>query len=247
MRKLTILVDLDDTLTNLSETWVRVLNERHGLSAKHSDISEWDIGLIFPTLTKEQVIQPLLEDDFWDLVTPLPGSAEYLGKIINDGHLIYIVTASYYTTLKAKMDKVLFKYYPFLSWDNVIVTSNKQMVRGDILIDDGIHNHIGGDYHNVLMDAPHNKRYDAETNGFIRVHSWREVYREVNRLAKEKCPYIDDPLQYCCECVNLREAQGSISCKKVGYADFCPVTEIERGEHNRSKKRNSKNRSHKYL
>ena len=33
-----------------------------------------------------------------------------------------------------------------LTWDQVIVTSRKQLIRGDVLIDDGIHNLEGGQY-----------------------------------------------------------------------------------------------------
>ena len=50
------------------------------------------------------------------------------------------------------------------------------MIKGDILIDDAVHNHIGGDYRKFLMNAPHNEKYDADANGMIRVSSWKEIY-----------------------------------------------------------------------
>jgi hypothetical protein len=43
------------------------------------------------------------------------------------------------------------------------------MIRGDVLIDDGIHNLEGGDYKKILFTAAHNRNYDAEANGMIRV------------------------------------------------------------------------------
>ena len=62
MRHLTILVDMDDTIENLAEAWVAYLNARHQTSTDLSDITDWDISKAFPTLTKEQVYAPLLED-----------------------------------------------------------------------------------------------------------------------------------------------------------------------------------------
>ena len=57
------------------------------------------------------------------------------------------------------------------------------MIRGDVLIDDGIHNLEGGDYVKILMTAPHNRNYDAEANGMIRVHNWEEIEEILSQLA----------------------------------------------------------------
>ena len=55
MKKLTILFDADDTVENLSDYWIAMLNERYGTSVTPEDVHGWDISLAFPTLTKEQV------------------------------------------------------------------------------------------------------------------------------------------------------------------------------------------------
>ena len=57
----------------------------------------------------------------------------------------------------------------------MIITGRKQMIRGDVLIDDGIHNLEGGQYRKILFTAPHNRFYDAEANGMTRVTTWEEV------------------------------------------------------------------------
>ena len=128
---------------------------------------------------------PLFEDDFWDWVKPIDGASEALQKLIADGHKVLIVTTSNYHTLASKMERVLFKYFPFLTWNDVIITSHKQLVNGDVLIDDGIHNLEGGNYFKILMTAQHNKKYDAEANGMLRVETWVEVYSAITLLAEE--------------------------------------------------------------
>lgn len=183
MQKLTILVDMDDTIESLANAWVDYLNARHGTTTKLTDITDWDISKAFPTLTNEQVYAPLFEDDFWDWVKPIDGASETLQRLIADGHRVLIVTTSNYHTLAAKMERVLFKYFPFLKWSDVIITSHKQLVKGDVLVDDGIHNLEGGDYFKILMEAPHNKNYDAEENGMYRVKTWDDVYAAISILA----------------------------------------------------------------
>ena len=54
-----------------------------------------------------------------------------------------------------------------------------------MLVDDGIHNLERGDYIKLLMSTPHNKSYDAEANGMIRVHSWDEITEVIEKLDRE--------------------------------------------------------------
>lgn len=183
MKRLTVLVDMDDTIESLLSAWVERLNRSFGTDVKPDEVSEWDISKSFPTLTKEQVYSPLLCDDFWYSVMPIDGASDALQQLIADGHRVLIVTTSAYQTLRTKMDVVLFGYFPFLTWNDVIITSHKQLVKGDVLVDDGVHNLEGGDYMKVLMDAPHNRSYDAEANGMVRVKSWGEAYSVITNLA----------------------------------------------------------------
>lgn len=113
-----ILVDMDDTIEHLLKAWVNGVNEKYGCCVSCDEIVSWDVSADFPGLTHEQV----------------------LSRLISSGNEVYIVTATPYESIFEKMSEVLFKYFPFLSWDQVIVTSRKQLIRGDVLIDDGVHN-----------------------------------------------------------------------------------------------------------
>lgn len=183
---MTILVDMDDVLEQLVAGWLEYINERYGTHTVPADVVEWDLSKAFPTLTHEQVYGVELEDEVWDRVKPMPGADEALRKMIADGHEIYVVTATEYETLRAKMEKVLFRYFPYIDWRHVIITHNKPMIRGDILIDDGPHNFAGGEYHKILFDAYHNRSFDEKAAGVVRVHGWEEVYEEVCRYAESK-------------------------------------------------------------
>lgn len=183
MEKLTLLVDMDDTIEDLLGAWLTYLNQKHGTNVGKDDITQWDISAAFPSLSKQQVYEPILLNDFWKTVKPKDGAYDALEKMLADGHSIYIVTASNHETLHTKMECVLFRYFPFLSWNNVIVTSNKQMIKGDILIDDGVHNLIGGEYVGILMDAPHNKNFPNDEFGITRVYNWEDAYGVVTKMS----------------------------------------------------------------
>lgn len=68
------------------------------------------------------------------------------------------------------MEKVILKYFPFLSWKNVIITSSKKMIKGDVLIDDGIHNLLDGDYKKILMTAVRDQRFQPRK--IIEINHW---------------------------------------------------------------------------
>lgn len=83
-----------------------------------------------------------------------------------------------------KLNKVLYKYFPYFTHNDVIITSQKQLVRGDILVDDAPHNLEDGDYFKILFDASHNQSYNAAENDMIRAYNWDEVYYIVNCFAE---------------------------------------------------------------
>lgn len=161
IKRLTILIDMDDVLENLVECWVTELNRKHGTTVRPEDITNWLIGEFFPSLTKEELFAPLNDPAFWGNLSPMPFAQDVVCRLIDDGHLVRVVTSSYYNTVPPKMTW-LFKHYPYLCWK-------------DVLIDDGVHN--------LEFDQPHNRSYNAEENSMIRVHDWNEIYRAICEIA----------------------------------------------------------------
>jgi 5'(3')-deoxyribonucleotidase len=185
MKHLTILVDMDDTIEDLVPAWVGYLNQEHGTSVKPENVTDWDMSKFFPSLNTYDVYAPLGLEEMWQAVKPKQGALRYLRKLKDDGHQLLIVTSCPCTSIMPKMRWVFYEYLDgIFDWDDVIITSHKQRVRGDILIDDGVHNHTGGAYFSILMDASHNRSFDAESNGMVRVKTWEEIYTVVCDFAE---------------------------------------------------------------
>lgn len=177
-----VCIDMDDTIENLRDPWIAAINEKYNLNVNPESIISWDLGLFFPSLTNEQIFAPLFEPTFWDTVKPKLNAPYWVKKLIDDGHRVYICTNTHYNIVPFKMDKVLFKYFPYLTGNDLIIMSNKQMIKCDYLIDDGPHNIIG-DYIGLLIDMPYNQNIDHPN--VHRIHSLEDAYNIISKCAME--------------------------------------------------------------
>ena len=180
-----ILVDMDDTIEHLLVPWLDWLNKEFGRNVRKADVHSWDMREAYPGLTKEEIFAALDEDAFWDTVPPIDGAAEVLKKWIDRGHEVYIVTSTPVGSVRAKMERVLFRYFPFIAWDHVIITAKKQLLKAEVMVDDGYHNLVGGDYRKILVDAPYNREFDEKKDGMIRVYDWNEIDEAVEKIEEE--------------------------------------------------------------
>lgn len=176
---ITLLVDMDDTIENLLPAWAKWLNGKHGTSVKSDDITDWDVQKFFPSLTRDEVYAPLYEDEFWGTVQPKKDAVHYLSRLKDLGFKLYICTNSNYQTIRRKLEYIIDRYFPFISWENIITICNKQLINADILVDDGVHNLIGAPYKKILMTASHNKDFDTSDNDIVRVNNWFEAFTAI--------------------------------------------------------------------
>lgn len=176
MTRLRILFDADDVAENLLESWLDALNDRYGTSVKAEDVTDWDIMLAFPTLSKQQVYDILQEDLVWKNLMPVPDAQEYLQQLHDEGHELYMVTATDYRTSHVKIERIL-ELFPFLDTEHIIIAHHKQMITGDVLIDDNPRNLVGGHYFRILFDRPHNRKFDEKKYGICRAVDWKQVHR----------------------------------------------------------------------
>lgn len=179
MNHLKILFDADDVVENLSDCWIEQLNGRYGTNVSPCDVKDWDMTQAFPTLTKEQIYGVLQGDGIWLNLQPIPGAQKYLQQLHNEGHELYMVTATDYRICGVKIGRIL-ELFQFLDAEHIVIAHRKQMVLGDVLIDDGPHNLVGGRYFRILFDQPHNRGFDEKKYGISRAVGWAEVYRLIH-------------------------------------------------------------------
>ena len=174
-------IDFDGVMNCMLETWLKWLNTRHGLSVKFEDVLDWKLGKCYPMLTDDELFAPLHFADFWSEVDAQKDAPEILEKLLQDGHQIYVITSTHYDTLSAKLKNCLFKHFPFLKKENIIITYNKSLINCDLLLDDAEHNLVDFKGIRVLFDAPYNRN---STVADFRVDSWEDFYKLIIELKK---------------------------------------------------------------
>lgn len=130
----------------------------------------------------------------------IDGSREYIRKLKEDGHFIYIITGrdnGEYSDPHSMTREWLNKFDIY--YDKLILTNDyKNDKHGktekcfendiDIMIDDSVHicmDCIENGITTLLMDTPYNKQVEIQ-----RVHSWKEIYDFVSNYKKKNKFYI---------------------------------------------------------
>lgn len=185
MDNLTILSDLDDVLWDLVGNWVHMLNICHNTSVKSEDVTDWEIARFFPGVTSEELFRPLYLPFFWEQTQPIPDALDTIKRLQDDGHTVRVVTATHPNTVPHKVKWFLDKF-PVFKWEDIVIASDKSLIRGDVLIDDGTHNLEAATQsidNLLLFDRPHNRAYNAEDHGMTRVKTWDEIYKRISTIA----------------------------------------------------------------
>lgn len=186
-----LLTDLDDVLENLMDVWLSLLSwlqrkNPNFIPCNIYDLDSWDIASKFPMLSIDEVFEPLNTDLIWKEIRPLPGAVEKLKKY-NDmaGVDVRILTSSHYSAIAPKRE-FLRNFFQFINWNQVIITSEKQRVKGNVLVDDYQNNLIGGDYKGILFYRPHNRFFDASKYPNItRAADWDEADKIIYNMVED--------------------------------------------------------------
>lgn len=184
-----IFSDFDDTMNQLIPAWIEWINKEYNYNINFEDVHSWDLTKVFIGLTQDDICKALHNPQFWKTVEEKPNAAYYIQKLIDEGYEFYICTSTDYRLMKDKFDNCLFRLFPFIDRHNIITTYNKQLMRCDVLIDDGSHN-IKGEYLGLLMDMPHNKHIQTGINErILRVTDWAQIYELIHKLF----PIVKEP------------------------------------------------------
>lgn len=177
----TILIDLDDVLTDMVSEWVRWLNILFNLSVDYRQIKDWNMSLTYPTLANEEIFKPLNSEGFWKKVHTRTDAIKYVKKLYDECYNIYIVTATKPHLMEYKMKYCINPYFPYIDDNHIIISSNKQMIKGDVLIDDNPNNLVGGEYKKILFNKSHNVN-DRDNPDFHCADDWEEVYKIIKEI-----------------------------------------------------------------
>ena len=178
------------------------------------------------------------------------GAKEYIDKLKEDGHIIYIITgrdngeyADPYNMTKQWLDNNSI-YYDELILTNAYKNDKHGKTEKclenniDIMVDDSVHicqDCIDNNITTLLMDTPYNKQVDIP-----RVHNWKELYEFICNYRPKKINVILDTDTYN-ECDDqfalayMLKSQDIFNIEAITVAPYSrktPIVSVKEGQEN---------------
>ena len=173
---MTILVDIDSTITNFGEILLFVNNINNKTKYSYTDITTYN----WFDETFANPWTPTNSHHFWDGVQIHPQAVSTLEQWVEQGHKVYLVTASHFNnTLGYKIRKTLEPFNSkFINERNVIITQDKSAIMGDVMIDDCVDNLVNFEGACICYAQPWNKDY----GGSLRFSNWNKINEAINAI-----------------------------------------------------------------
>jgi 5'-nucleotidase len=167
MRK-TILVDMDGVLSDVYAFLFDLHEKQTGEKLSIDDVAGKLEAEAFP-----EQLKLVAAPGFFRFLPVMPGSQESLRKL-NERHKIIIVSLA--TEFPYSLtDKQLWlnENFPFISWQQVVLCGDKQLIKADVMIDDHLKNLDNFDGETIMFSQPHN--LPLNNSRHRRVNSWAEI------------------------------------------------------------------------
>ena len=204
-------VDIDNVISTFNEELLEEFlkhNKELGYGNKINKDADYITRGMFNW--KKGEVEAYYKDNIERIVNKLnvkSGAKEYIDKLKNDGHCIYIITgrdngehSDPYNNTKKWLDDNSIKY------DKLILTNayknhehgkSEKCIENniDIMIDDSVNickDCINSGITTLLMDTPYNRKI----NDITRVHNWKEIYEYITNYKKQKFNVILDTDTY---------------------------------------------------
>lgn len=176
-----VLLDMDDVMAECCKKLCQEIFIRFGVKITKEDVLEFDIEKtvqkIDPRISTERILYPIHEPDFFYSLEVINGAREGVQSLVNEGiELVVVTKIPLFSDFGANpaRDKTLWleRYFPYFSkTGNIIFTGRKDLIAGDILVDDAPHNLLNYPGKAIVFDAPWNR----EITHLPRALSWVEL------------------------------------------------------------------------
>lgn len=177
-KKFTLLIDQDDVLAEYIKGVTKAYNHKYQANRDVEECTSWNLYSIFG----EEIETVMHEPSLFRHLEPVKDALEVFERLYRS-HLfeMYIVTAASPASVEAKFEWIR-EHLPFFPEDRVIICKRKYMIKGDFLLDDGMHNieeflEAGGTP--IIFDRPHNRH---KGQGITRVKDWLTFERVIMEM-----------------------------------------------------------------
>jgi len=167
------LIDADGVTIGLLSEWLNLYNIDYGDNLSPNDITAWELDRFVKPECGKKIYKYLEYPNLYDNAKLLPHAATNIKLLRYWGIKVVFLSAGIYCIGKYNLRK---REGLIQSESEMIVASDKSLVRGDFMIDD-YHKNIDAFYEcnpngiGILYNAP----YNIEQEGYIRAGTWNEA------------------------------------------------------------------------
>lgn len=185
-----IYLDLDETLVNLVDPWLKVLNKMSGHNHTRDVVGAYSVEEHYKDkLSEDEIFIPFNTEGFWSELPPLDGAIDFVQNLLEDAHDVYVVTVPADSPIcHAEKEEWVKTWLPEIGRERLIFCHHKFLLRGDALLDDNPNYLSRFEGARLLFDRPWNDLGNLEAGGyfpgrFVRIHSYNEALSYFKQLA----------------------------------------------------------------
>lgn len=180
-----ITIDFDETLFPTLEKVISIYNHRHNMDLSLGQITTYNLYECLDTAIVDELLDIFLDKEVYDDLRPYDGAVKAVEKLIKQGNIIYIATATNVKNLEWK-ERLLQAYFPFIPKNNIIRIHQKSLLKVDVIIDDNMKHLTESFADRICFDQLWNRNPSKDYSyGIYRVNHWSEVPNIINNIEKE--------------------------------------------------------------
>ncbi|MEW9671988.1 hypothetical protein [Ammoniphilus sp. 3BR4] len=170
-RNKVLLLDMDDVTVDQSSTWIKRIYEKTGTLYDREEWTKWDLSSILPPEIMHMIFEEInKEPGFFRNLPAKEGAIEGIKELSLYYDIVFVTASEHY----AFQDKYhwIRENLSFLSKPNLVLTHRKDLIVGDIIVDDGPHNILKSPVKTkIIFDHPWNRHISQ----FQRVTHWDQL------------------------------------------------------------------------
>lgn len=172
-----ILIDIDSVLADIMEVWLPRYNHDYNDDLEKEEITDWEMTKFVKPECGKKIYSYLLQDELYDDMPMVDGALEGVRALERWGHEVFYVTAGFNLGKFRWMKRNGFLGDGYLADRKYIVCYHKNMISGDLIIDDNVDTVKNYPNGGIIFDQPWNRG-----NYMLRAVGWDEVLRLVENL-----------------------------------------------------------------
>ena len=181
-----ICVDIDDILCNLVQAGLELYNSKSNKNIQPSDLTSYYLHKCLPSDEADAILEIFNGKEIFQHLKPVPDSQWGLETLINQGHQVFLATATPYHAFASKVDWVC-KYFPYVSYKNIICIKDKSILNCDVMIDDNLDNLTKNICERIVLDAPWNRDKNKDfVYDIYRAHNWKDIVKAINNIERKE-------------------------------------------------------------